>query len=84
MTYKDDYTIPEEIMEQICEQGFDALPELIRIVLNAAMYIERQKHIGAGPYERTPERQGYANGFKPKACPRVRGEQWQRAWARSP
>ena len=66
MTYEEDYTIPEEIMEQICEQGFDALPELIRIVLNAAMYIERQKHIGAGPYERTPERQGHANGFKPK------------------
>jgi transposase-like protein len=66
MIYEDDYTIPEEIMEQICEQGFDALPELIRIVLNAAMYIERQKHIGAGPYERTPARQGRANGFKPK------------------
>ena len=66
MTYEEDYTIPEEIMEQIYEQGFDALPELIRIVLNAAMYIERQKHIGAGPYERTPERQGHANGFKPK------------------
>ena len=24
MTYENDYTIPEEIMEQICEQGFDA------------------------------------------------------------
>ena len=53
-------------MEEVCKQGLDALPELMRIVLNAAMYIERQKHIGAGPYERTPERQGQANGFKPK------------------
>jgi putative transposase len=53
-------------MEQICEQGLDVLPELMRVVVNAAMYIERQKHIGAGPYERTPERQGQANGFKPK------------------
>jgi hypothetical protein len=44
MTYEEDYTIPEEIMEQICSEGFDALPELMRIVLNAAMYIERQKH----------------------------------------
>jgi putative transposase len=66
MTYEKDYTISEELMEQICEQGLDALPELMRIVVNAAMYIERQKHIGAGPYERTPERQGHANGFKPK------------------
>jgi len=66
MTYEKDYTISEELMEEICEQGLDALPELMRIVLNAAMYIERQKHIGAGPYERTPDRQGHANGFKPK------------------
>ena len=66
MTYQKDYTISEELMEEVCEQGLDALPELMRIVLNAAMYIERQKHIGAGPYERTPERQGQANGFKPK------------------
>jgi transposase-like protein len=66
MIYDKDYTISEELMEQICSEGFDALPELMRIVVNAAMYIERQKHIGAGPYERTPERQGQANGFKPK------------------
>jgi putative transposase len=66
MTYKDDYSIPQEVLEQICEEGFDALPELIRIMINAAMKIEREKHLGAGSYERTPERQGYANGFKPK------------------
>ena len=69
MTYENDYTIPEEIMEQICSEGFDALPELIRIVLNAAMYIERQKHLGAGPYERTPERRGYAYLATAAACP---------------
>ena len=64
MTYDDDYSIPEELLEQICEEGFDALPELIRIILNMAMKIERQERLGAGPYERTPERQGHANGFK--------------------
>ena len=66
MTYKDDYSIPQEVLEQICEEGFDALPDLIRIMLNTAMQIERHKHLGAGPYERTPERQGYANGYKSK------------------
>lgn len=66
MTYVSDYTIPKEVLEQICEEGFDALPDLIRIMLNTAMQIERHKHLGAGPYERTPQRQGYANGFKPK------------------
>ncbi len=53
-------------MEQIGEQGLSYLPELIRILVNAAMQAERQKHIEAGPYERTPDRQGYANGYKPK------------------
>jgi putative transposase len=66
MTYKEDYSIPEEVLEQICAEGFDALPDLVRIMINTAMRIERQRHLGAGLYERTPERQGYANGYKPK------------------
>jgi len=28
MTYEDDYSIPEEALEQICSEGFDALPDL--------------------------------------------------------
>ena len=36
------------------------------MVINAAMYMERQKHLDAAPYERTSQRQGYANGYKPK------------------
>ena len=30
------------------------------------MQIERERFLGAGHYERTPERRGYANGTKPK------------------
>jgi putative transposase len=30
------------------------------------MQIERQKHLGAAPHERTEQRNGYANGFKDK------------------
>jgi mutator family transposase len=30
------------------------------------MQIERERFLRAGPYERTAERQGYANGYKPK------------------
>src|SRR6185503_14086151 len=36
MTYRQDFTVPAEIMEQVQEQGLDILPELIRIVVNAA------------------------------------------------
>lgn len=66
MTYQEDFTVPTEYLEQIGEQGLSFMPELIRILVNAAMQIERQKHLGAGLYERTPDRQGYANGYKPK------------------
>ncbi len=38
------------------------------------MQIERQKHLGVGPYERSPERQGRANGFKPKTVRTRLGE----------
>ncbi|TQE98478.1 MAG: hypothetical protein FKY71_13620 [Spiribacter salinus] len=30
------------------------------------MQIQRERFLGAGHYERTPERHGYANGYKPK------------------
>ena len=66
MTYQDDFTLPTELLEQVAEQGLDFIPELVRIVVNTAMQVERQKHLGVGPYERSAERQGHSNGFKPK------------------
>ncbi len=42
------------------------MPELIRILVNEAMKYEREQHLGARPYERTPTRRGYANGYKRK------------------
>ena len=53
-------------MEQICSEGFDAQPELMRIILNMAMEMKCQKPLRAGPYQRTPQRQGHANGYKDK------------------
>ncbi len=66
MTYLTNCTLPEEWLEQIAQQGLEFVPEMIRTVINTAMQIERQKHLGAGPYERTAERQGHANGYKSK------------------
>ena len=56
-----DFTLPAELLEQIAEQGFDALPELIRIVINDAMRLERQNYLGVAPYQRSPERRGRAS-----------------------
>ena len=66
MTYQDDFTLPTELLDQVAEQGLDFLPELIRIVVNTAMQLERQKYLGVGPYERSTERHGHSIGIKPK------------------
>lgn len=66
MTYRNDFTLPAELMEQVAEQGLEILPELIRIVVNAAMQAERSEHLQAEHYQHTPERTGHANGYKPK------------------
>jgi transposase-like protein len=66
MTYQADCTLPSELLEQIANEGLDCLPELIRVLINTAMQIERQQHIGVGAYERSPERKAHANGYKPK------------------
>jgi transposase-like protein len=74
MTYQGDFTLPDELLEQITAQGFEFLPELIRILLNAAMKAERQQYLGAAPYQHSPERIGHANGYKPKTMATRLGE----------
>lgn len=74
MTYQPDFTLPSEILEEVAEHGFDFLPELIRIIFNTAMQAEREKFLGAAPYQRSPERRGQANGFKPKTVKTRVGE----------
>src|SRR5262249_41673579 len=66
MTYRQDFTVPAELMEQVAEHGLEILPELIRIVVNAAMQAERSEYLQAAPYQHTAERTGHANGDKPK------------------
>jgi transposase-like protein len=66
MTYQGDCTIPEDVQSRLIEQGLDFMPELIRILIDNAMVVERQQYLQAEPYQRTPERRGQANGFKPK------------------
>lgn len=56
----------EAIVELLTEQGLEGMGEAVKILINEAMIIERNRHLQADPYERTSERQGYANGFKLK------------------
>jgi putative transposase len=62
MTHQDDYTLPPDL----AEKGLETAPELLRILINQAMQVERAKYLNAGQYERTEDRKGHANGYKPK------------------
>ena len=66
MTRPEEYSVIEDIMELLADDGFNALGEALRLIVNQAMRLERQQHLGVGPYERSDARKGYANGFKPK------------------
>lgn len=55
-----------EVAEIICEEGLSGLDKAVQIMINQAMLIERDRYLKAERYERSPERTGYANGFKPK------------------
>ncbi len=66
MTNQFDSTLPQDLLETIADHGLDCLPDLFRILVNAAMQLERQKYLNAQPHQRTPQRQAHANGFKDK------------------
>jgi len=55
------------VYESLVEKGFDGMAEAMQTLLNHGMQIEREQHLNAQAYERTEERNGYANGFKPKS-----------------
>jgi len=70
MTHQNDYTFAEDL----AEKGLEAIPELMRVLINNAMQVERSKYLQAEQYERTEDRKGHANGFKPKTVKTRMGE----------
>ena len=85
MTRRKDGNTIEAVMELLNENGFDGFAEVLRILLNEAMKVERDHVLGAGPYERSESRRGHANGYKPRTVdtrmgrvqvdiPQVRGD----------
>lgn len=85
MTRQKDVSAMAEVLELICQNGLSGLNQAVSILVNEAMKIERSKALQADPYERSENRLGYANGFKPKTVkarigkldlqiPQVRGD----------
>jgi transposase-like protein len=56
----------EDLLELLCDHGFEGMAQAMQVLINEAMKLERSAVLGARPYERTPLRRGQANGFKPK------------------
>src|SRR3569623_43035 len=77
--------IVNTVLQLLLDHDEDALAEGFRLLVNEAMKAERTYALNAAPYQRTDERLGHANGFKPKTVatrlgsitfdiPQVRGE----------
>lgn len=66
MTHQTDSELLNTVLQLLTEQGHQGFAEGMRLLVDEAMRRERAVALQAQPYERTSERQGHANGFKPK------------------
>jgi len=66
MTHQNESNALDQMIQVLDQYGFDGMARAIGILVNEAMKIECSEVLGAQPYERTDQRRGYANGFKPK------------------
>ena len=66
MTHLENYNLSTSTIEEMSLNGLEAIPELVRVIPNSVMQAEPSKYLQANAYERTEERKGHANGYKPK------------------
>lgn len=59
-------TLLNQIVKELIGSGTEGMQSILELLFNAAMKIERENFLGASSYERSEERKGYANGYKPK------------------
>jgi len=66
MTHQDESSAIRDLVDLAMEHGPDAMAAAFATLMNHAMQIEREQVLKAESHQRTADRQGYANGFKPK------------------
>ncbi len=60
-------SLQDHLLNTLFAEGLgEGVATVAQLLMNAAMLIEREDHIGAAPYQRGVERNGHANGFKPR------------------
>ena len=65
MTCQNKNTTKLSAVKLLARDGFDGLQSVMELLVNEAMLLEREKHLGVSAYERSNKRTDYANGFKP-------------------
>ena len=70
----EEFSMPQSILQIVSEKGFDGLREIMQMLFNEAMKMERENYLHASPYQRTELRTDYANGFKPRTINTLQGE----------
>jgi len=64
--HENEATTMHGVLDMLVENGLEGMAEAMATMLNEAMKLERSIALRAEPGERSPERLGYANGFKAK------------------
>jgi putative transposase len=73
-THRNQTDVIDTVLQLLLDSDQNALAEGFRLMVNEAMKAERSYALNAAPYERSGERLGYANGFKPKTVATRLGE----------
>jgi putative transposase len=66
MTHQAHGTARQDVIQLLAEHGFEGMAQVMELLLNEVMKWERTAVLQAAPYERSKQRRGHANGFKPK------------------
>ena len=66
MTHQEESAAIRDFVHLAMEHGPDAMAAAFATLMNHAMQIERELVLQVESHQRTAERQGYANGYKPK------------------
>ena len=70
----EEFSMPQSILQIVSEKGFDGLREIMQMLFNEAMKMERENDLHASPHQRTDLRIDHANGFKSRTISTLQGE----------
>ena len=67
MARREETTELVQVWQEAREAGDDPVRVLMQVLLQGLLEEEMTAHVGAEPYERTVERRGHRNGYKPRS-----------------